>query len=178
MRSMALLNQKRNRYMKDFIKLLLLLCAVLSTMSFSCSKKKTLGDPYILFEVHGTVVGKIRVENTETPEEGDYIYVDAPVKGIRVSSGAADAVYTNDEGKFVFYGKQTPSDVVTLVFTDTDDAVNGGPYRKTTANVKLKMRDEGNGGLYLGYWFASGVEVNLILKEDDLESDSGFDSIN
>ena len=87
-----------------FLRTVLLLVASLSLTAFSCSKKKTIGDPYMLFEVHGTVYGDHKVADESTPQEGDSVLVTLPVKGIRVTSGNSEAVYTGSDGSFVIYG--------------------------------------------------------------------------
>ena len=160
--------------MKRFVSALIVLCSVFSLLSFSCSKKKTIGEPYILFEIHGTVYGKHKTENVDTPQEGDYKYVTGPVKGIRVSSGQAEPVYTDSKGRFVLYGRQAPSDAATLVFIDDDAALNGGPYQRASVNVKMRQRDGGDDRNYEGYWFASGIEVELLLKNESLDTDDSF----
>ena len=156
--------------MKQVLKAIAAISVFLSLTAFSCSKKKTIGDPYILFEIRGTVYG----EHTDTPAEGDYKYVTGPVQGIKVSSGFADPVYTTKDGNFVFYGRQAPSDVATLVFTDEDGGVNGGPYQKLTQNVRMIQKEAGGDRNYEGSWFASGVEVNLFLKTEDMDTGGGF----
>jgi putative lipoprotein (rSAM/lipoprotein system) len=160
--------------MKQVLKAIAAISVIFSLTSFSCNKKKESGEPYSYYEVMGTVYGEHKVENTDTPEEGDFKYVTGPVKGIKVSSGIMEPVYTNELGNFVFYGRQAPSDVATLVFADEDGSVNGGPYQKLTKNVRMILKEAGGDRGYAGTWFASGVEVNLILKTDHMDTGSGF----
>lgn len=115
-----------------FLRTVLLLVASLSLTAFSCSKKKTIGDPYMLFEVHGTVYGDHKVADESTPQEGDS---------------------------------------VPLVFTDEDRYANGGPYQKQSKTVILRQRDAGDDLNYRGYWFASEVEVKMLLKNESLNPD-------
>lgn len=157
--------------MMRFLRTVLLLVASLSLTAFSCSKKKTIGDPYMLFEVHGTVYGDHKVADESTPQEGDSVLVTLPVKGIRVTSGNSEAVYTGSDGSFVIYGRSVPGSSVSLVFTDEDRYANGGPYQKQSKTVILRQRDAGDDLNYRGYWFASEVEVKMLLKNESLNPD-------
>lgn len=140
-------------------------------MAFSCSKKKTIGNPYILFEIHGTVYGDRKIPNEQTPQPDDSVVVELPIEGIRVSCGTSEPVYTGPNGKFVLYGRSNPGDSVTLLFKDEDLEVNGGPYQKLNLPVQLRQRDAGDGGNYMGYWFASGIKAKLIQKEETINPD-------
>ncbi len=157
--------------MRCFLRAVFIICPIFTLMAFSCSKKKTIGEPYILFEVHGTVYGDQTVPDDSTPQKDDYMTVTMPVKGIKVTSGNNDPVYTNADGQFVFYGRSVPGSSVTLVLQDDDSASNGGPYQKQNKTVQLRQRDAGDAGNYRGYWFASGVEVNMLLKNESIDPD-------
>ena len=50
--------------------------------------------------------------------------------------------------------------------------MNGGPYQKQTKIINLRQRDAGDSGNYRGYWFASGVEVKMLLKNESINPDS------
>ena len=154
--------------MRCFLRAAVIICSIFTLMAFSCSKKKTIGDPYMLYEVHGTVYGDQKVLDTSTPQEDDYVTVTLPLKNIRVSSGDGDPAYTNADGKFVLYGRSNPGTSISLVFQDDDAAMNGGPYQKLTKTIELRQRDAGDSGNYRGYWFASGVEVKMLLKSESI----------
>ena len=154
--------------MRSFLRAAVLVCSIFTLMAFSCSKKKTIGDPYMLYEVHGTVYGDQKVLDTSTLQEDDYVTVTLPLKNIRVSSGDGDPAYTNADGKFVLYGRSNPGTSISLVFQDDDAAMNGGPYQKLTKTIELRQRDAGDSGNYRGYWFASGVEVKMLLKSESI----------
>ena len=154
--------------MRYFLRAVIVTCSIFTLMAFSCSKKKTIGDPYMLYEVHGTVYGDQKVLDTSTPQEDDYVTVTLPLKNIRVSSGDGDPAYTNADGKFVLYGRSNPGTSISLVFQDDDAAMNGGPYQKLTKTIELRQRDAGDSGNYRGYWFASGVEVKMLLKSESI----------
>ena len=154
--------------MRSFLRAPLVICSIFTLMAFSCSKKKTIGDPYMLYEVHGTVYGDQKVLDTSTPQEDDCVTVTLPLKNIRVSSGDGDPAYTNADGKFVLYGRSNPGTSISLVFQDDDAAMNGGPYQKLTKTIELRQRDAGDSGNYRGYWFASGVEVKMLLKSESI----------
>ena len=89
--------------------------ALAATALLSCSKEQV-GDPYMLFEVHGKVVD----------EDGN------PLQGINVISGYSDVQVTNLNGSFSFFGRSVPSDRVLLTFEDKDGSNNGGEFVKTT----------------------------------------------
>lgn len=159
-------------HMKRFIRFAVVLVSVLFSTAFSCSKKKTIGDPYILYEVHGTVYGSYYVDDTDTPESGDRKKVTSPLKGIKViSDPSSEAAYTSREGRFVVYGRSVPADVVTIAFEDEDGDNNHGTFLRTTRMVELRQRSAGEDRNYEGYFIATGIEVNMILKNDELETD-------
>lgn len=155
--------------MRSFFKALAVILSTFTLMAFSCSRKKTIGDPYILFEIHGTVYGDCPVADETTPQPDDYVMVSQPLKGVKVSSGNNEAVYTNSNGTFVIYGRSNPGTSVAIVIEDDDGASNGGPFQRMTRNVELRQRDAGDAGNYRGYWFASGVEVKMLLKNESID---------
>ena len=157
--------------MRYFLRTVIVTCSIFTLMAFSCSKKKTIGDPYMLYEVHGTVYGDQNILDTSTPQEDDYVTVTLPLKGIKISSGDGDPVYTNSNGEFVIYGRSNPGNSIALVFVDDDSTMNGGPYQKQTKIINLRQRDAGDSGNYRGYWFASGVEVKMLLKNESINPD-------
>ena len=121
--------------MRYFLRAVVLICSLFTLMAFSCSKKKTIGDPYILFEIHGTVYGDCPVADETTPQPDDYVMVSQPLKGVKVSSGNNEAVYTNSNGTFVIYGRSNPGTSVAIVIEDEDGASNGGPFQRLNRNV-------------------------------------------
>ena len=158
--------------MRSFVKLIFVLSSVLLLTSFSCSKKKTIGEPYILYEVHGTVYGSYMKEN----ENGVLEQVSVPLKGIKVTSdSSSEAAYTSKSGKFVVYGRSVPSEIVTIAFTDDDGENNHGLFLKSDKKVTLRQIKEGGDRNYEGYWIATDVEVTMLKKEDAMESDPNLD---
>jgi hypothetical protein len=95
--------------------------------------------------------------------------VSQPLKGVKVSSGNNEAVYTNSNGTFVIYGRSNPGTSVAIVIEDEDGASNGGPFQRLNRNVELRQRDAGDAGNYRGYWFASGVELKMLLKNESID---------
>lgn len=161
--------------MKGLLKLVVILSSVFCLTAFSCSKKQTIGEPFILYEIHGTVYGSYYVDNTETPEEGDKKRVTSPLKGIRViPDSSSESVYTSNEGHFVVYGRSVPASVVTIAFEDQDAENNHGAFMRKTQRIELRQKSAGGDRNYEGYWIATGVEVNMFLKNDNLESDPDF----
>lgn len=135
-----------------------ILAAVLAVvMISSCSKEQT-GNPYMLFEVHGKVVD----------QEG------LPISGIQISSGQADERRTNENGSFIFYGKSAPTSYVVLKFEDKDEG-NGGEFATQIIEIEVKQKSPGSEtGNYKGTYFAGGVEVVMLNKEDGVNPDSGL----
>jgi hypothetical protein len=161
--------------MKVLFRLIVILSSVFCLTAFSCSKKKTIGEPYILYEIHGTVYGTYYVDDTSTPEEGDKKRVTSPLKGIRVvSDSSSEPAYTSNEGRFVVYGRSVPADVVTIAFEDQDGEGNHGTFMRKTQRNELRQKSAGGDRNYEGYWIATDVEVNMFLKNDNLESDPDF----
>ena len=137
-----------NRFVRAIILSMVFLLAI------SCSSKKTIGDPYILYEIHGQVLD----------QDGN------PLKDIVVYSGDSDEDKTSANGEFVIFGRSVPARYVSLTCEDKDGDLNGGSYIKTSVSVELKLRSAGSGN-NKGNYFASGVEVRMILKNDDLQDD-------
>lgn len=163
--------------MKGFLKSLFIASLVIFLSAFSCSKKKTIGEPYILYEIHGTVYGAYYVDNVDTPEEDDMVKVTSPLKGIKViTDDSSEPVYTSKEGKFVAYGRSVPTDVVEVVFEDQDGENNHGTFLKKKQRIQLRQRSEGGDRNYEGYWIATDVQINMFLKTDNLEFDSDLNS--
>ena len=132
--------------------------ALAAAVLLSCSKEQV-GDPYILFEVHGKVVDA----------DGN------PLQGINVISGYSDVQVTNLNGIFSFYGRSVPSDSIHLTFEDKDGADNGGEFVKMTKEISLNQKTPGSDtGNYRGTFFAGDVEIVLLKKEAELNPDSGF----
>ena len=120
----------------------------------SCSKKKTIGSPYILYEIHGIV----------TDDGG------TPLKGISVYSGNSEADVTSSKGEFVIFGRSAPSEYAEVVCEDPDGTENGGSFMKTTVSVKMRLRSAGSGN-NMGNYFASEVVVRMLLKDDGMQDD-------
>lgn len=136
--------------------------------AFSCSKKKTIGEPYILYEVHGTVYGSY----TKVTDGAEPVRVTVPLKGIKViSDSSSEVAYTSDAGRFVIYGRSVPTSQVTIAFEDTDGENNHGLFLKSSPIITLRKKKEGGDRNYEGYWFASGVKVTMLRKDDNLEID-------
>lgn len=121
-------------------------------LAVSCSSKKTIGNPYILYEIHGTV----------TDPQG------VPVSGIAVSSGDMGSDVTSANGEFVLFARSAPSEYATVVCEDKDGEANGGSFLKTSVTVQLKLRSAGNGN-NKGNYFASEVLVRMIPKNDEMQ---------
>ena len=161
--------------MKALLKIIIILSSVLCLTAFSCSKKQTIGEPFILYEIHGVVYGTYYVDNTETPETDDKKKVTSHLKGIRViSDSSSDPVYTSNEGRFVVYGRSVPTDEVTISFEDQDAESNHGTFTRKSQRVKLRQKSAGGDRNYEGYWIATDVEVTMFLKNDNLETDPDF----
>ena len=132
--------------------------ALAAVALLSCSKEQ-LGDPYMLFEVHGKVVDT----------SGN------PIQGINVISAYTDVQVTNINGSFSFYGRSVPSDRVMLTFEDKDGDKNGGEFVKMTKEVYLNEKTPGSKtGNFKGTFFAGDVEIVMLMKESELNPDSGF----
>jgi hypothetical protein len=96
-----------------------------------------------------------------------------------VSAGYSDVLSTNINGNFSFFGRSTPSASVILTFEDKDGADNGGMFVKRIVEVQVKEKTPGSEmGNFSGTYFASGVEVVMLKKEDTLDPDSGLIPLN
>ena len=157
--------------MRSFIKAFALIISAFSLMAFSSCKMKTIGEPYMLFEVHGTVYGDRNVKDESTPDPDDYVTVSMPVKGIKITVDNYDPVYTNSNGEIIIYGRATPGESNCLLFEDEEGASNEGPYQRMNKTIPLRQRDAGDAGNYRGYWFASGLEVKMLLKSESINPD-------
>ena len=128
------------------------------TMAASCDKEQA-GDPYMLFEIHGTVVDM----------EGN------PLKGIHVTSGLSDAQTTNVNGVFTFYGRSAPTSLVVLSFEDKDGEANGGEFSNLLMEIQVNEKTPGIAGdNFKGTYYAGGVEVVMLKKNDQMNPDSGL----
>lgn len=160
--------------MRRFLKTVSIIASFLLLTSFSCSKKKTIGEPYILYEIHGTVYGSYYKEKEDNTQE----LITAPIKGINViSDSSSEVATTSDAGRFVVYGRSAPSQTVSIAFEDTDGDNNHGTFLRTTKRVTLRKMKEGGDRNYEGYWIASGVEVIMLRKGDSLDPDPGLDEL-
>ena len=134
------------------------LCALAAVALMSCSKEQ-IGEPYILFEIHGTVMDT----------EGN------PLHGINVISTVSDVRVTNVNGSFSFYGRTVPSDRVMLTFEDKDGADNGGEFVKMSKDIAVNLKTPGTDkGNFKGTFFAADVEIVMLKKESELNPDSGL----
>lgn len=132
--------------------------AAIITMAASCDKEQ-IGDPYMLFEIHGTVVDT----------EGN------PLKGIQVTSGLSDVQTTNVNGVFTFYGRSAPTSLVVLTFEDKDGKDNGGEFAKISMEIAVNEKTPGSAdGNFKGTYYAGGVEVVMLKKKDQMNPDSGL----
>ena len=132
--------------------------AAIITMAASCDKEQV-GDPYMLFEIHGTVVDS----------EGN------PLKGIHVTSGLSDAQTTNVNGVFTFYGRSAPTSLVVLSFEDKDGESNGGEFANLSMTVRVNEKTPGTAGdNFKGTYYAGGVEVVMLKKKDQMTPVSGL----
>ena len=134
------------------------LCILAAVALISCSKEQV-GDPYILFEIHGKVMDA----------EG------RPLQGINVISAVSDVRVTNVNGSFSFYGRTVPSDRVVLTFEDKDGVDNGGEFVKMSKDIAVNLKTPGTDkGNFKGTFFASDVEIVMLKKESELNPDSGL----
>ena len=160
--------------MKGIFRLIIVLSAVFFTTAFSCSKKQTIGEPYILYEVHGIVYGSYYKELEGSNKE----LVTSPIKGIKViSDSSSEAAYTSNAGRFVVYGRSVPTETVTIAFEDVDGENNHGTFLRTTQRVTLHKKKDGGDRNYEGYWIATDVEVKLLRKEDTLDPNPNPDEL-
>ena len=121
----------------------------------SCSKEQA-DAPFMLFEVHGKVMD---VDGT-------------PLEGINVIAGQADVQTTNHNGDFMFYGRSVPSSHVLLTFEDKDGDKNGGDFVNQTVEISLNQKTPGTSGNYKGTFFAGDVEVFMVGRKLEMDTDS------
>ena len=160
--------------MKGIFRLIIILSSVLFTTAFSCSKKQTIGEPYILYEVHGIVYGSYYKELDGAKKE----LVTAPIRGIKViSDSSSETAYTSNEGRFVVYGRSVPTETITIAFEDADGENNHGTYLRQTKHVTLRKLKEGGDRNYEGYLIATDVKVTLLRKEDTMDPDPNPDEL-
>ena len=160
--------------MRGFLKIATVLSVVFFTTAFSCSKKQTIGEPFILYEVHGVVCGSYFKE----VEGGGKEYVTVPLKGIKVTSdSSSEAAYTSEQGSFVVYGRSVPMQTVEIAFEDVDVENNHGLFLRTTQRVTLRKQKEGGDRNYEGYWIATDVKVTMLKKDDSLDVNPNPDEL-
>ena len=160
--------------MRGFLKIATVLSVVFFTTAFSCSKKQTIGEPFILYEVHGVVCGSYFKE----VEGGGKEYVTVPLKGIKVTSdSSSEAAYTSEQGSFVVYGRSVPMETVEIAFEDVDVENNHGLFLRTTQRVTLRKQKEGGDRNYEGYWIATDVKVTMLKKDDSLDVNPNPDEL-
>ena len=126
---------------------------LLAVILVGCSKQEQIGGPYMLVEIHGTVMDP----------DGNVL------EGIEVSAGQNSVVRTNVNGKFKFEGRLTPMAYPVLTFEDKDGDRNGGEFIKKEepieVNEKIPADKKGN---FKGKFFAQNVEIVMLPKNLDL----------
>ena len=130
--------------------------ALLAAALLSCSKAESIGEPYMLFEIHGIVMD----------QDGNAI------EGIQVSGGNSDVVKTNVNGRFSYHGRSVPMTVARLTFEDKDGDNNGGEFQKLTVDVEMNLKIKGEEyGNFKGKYFAQDVEIRLFPKNATISPD-------
>ena len=104
--------------MKKIYGILVFLAVVLA----GCCKQEQIGGPYMLVEIHGTVMDP----------DGNVL------EGIEVSAGQNSVVRTNVNGKFKFEGRLTPMAYPILTFEDKDGDRNGGEFIKKEEPIEVR----------------------------------------
>lgn len=135
---------------------------VLAMIMAGCSKQEQIGGPYMLVEIHGTVMDP----------DGNAL------QGIEVSAGQNSVVRTNVNGKFTFHGRLTPMTNPILTFEDKDGDRNGGEFIKKEepieVNEKIPADEKGN---FKGKFFAQNVEIVMLPKNSQINpGDGGLDT--
>lgn len=135
---------------------------VLAMIMAGCSKQEQIGGPYMLVEIHGTVMDP----------DGNVL------EGIEVSAGQNSVVRTNVNGKFKFEGRLTPMAYPILTFEDKDGDRNGGEFIKKeepiAVNEKIPVDEKGN---FKGKFFAQNVEIVMLPKNSQINpGDGGLDT--
>ena len=134
----------------------------LAVVLVGCSKQEQIGGPYMLVEIHGTVMDP----------DGNVL------EGIEVSAGQNSVVRTNVNGKFKFEGRLTPMAYPVLAFEDKDGDRNGGEFIKKeepiAVNEKIPADEKGN---FKGKFFAQNVEIVMLPKNSQINpGDGGLDT--
>ena len=141
-----------NFRMRKFLRVSFIIALVAAISS--CSKEDQIGDPYMLFEIHGIVMD----------QDGN------PIEGIEVSAGTTDVVKTNTNGNFTYHGRSVPMSSARLTFQDKDGDANGGEFLSQTFDVELRLKTPGeDNGNFKGKYFAQGVEFRLLPKNAELK---------
>lgn len=135
---------------------------VLAMIMAGCSKQEQIGGPYMLVEIHGTVMDP----------DGNAL------QGIEVSAGQNSVVRTNVNGNFTFHGRLTPMTNPILTFEDKDGDRNGGEFIKKEepieVNEKIPADEKGN---FKGKFFAQSVEIIMLPKNSQINpGDGGLDT--
>lgn len=135
---------------------------LLAVILVGCSKQEQIGGPYMLVEIHGTVMDP----------DGNVL------EGIEVSAGQNSVVRTNVNGKFTFHGRLTPMTNPILTFEDKDGDRNGGEFIKKEepieVNEKIPADKKGN---FKGKFFAQNVEIMMLPKNSQINpGDGGLDT--
>ena len=135
---------------------------VLAMIMAGCSKQEQIGGPYMLVEIHGTVMDP----------DGNAL------QGIEVSAGQNSVVRTNVNGNFTFHGRLTPMTNPILTFEDKDGDRNGGEFIKKEepieVNEKIPADEKGN---FKGKFFAQNVEIIMLPKNSQINpGDGGLDT--
>ena len=135
---------------------------VLAMIMAGCSKQEQIGGPYMLVEIHGTVMDP----------DGNAL------QGIEVSAGQNSVVRTNVNGNFTFHGRLTPMTNPILTFEDKDGDRNGGEFIKKEepieVNEKIPADEKGN---FKGKFFAQNVEIVMLPKNSQINpGDGGLDT--
>ena len=135
---------------------------VLAMIMAGCSKQEQIGGPYMLVEIHGTVMDP----------DGNAL------QGIEVSAGQNSVVRTNVNGNFTFHGRLTPMTNPILTFEDKDGDRNGGEFIKKeepiAVNEKIPADKKGN---FKGKFFAQNVEIVMLPKNSQINpGDGGLDT--
>lgn len=141
---------------------LYLMMLFLAVVLVGCSKQEQIGGPYMLVEIHGTVMDP----------DGNVL------EGIEVSAGQNSVVRTNVNGKFKFEGRLTPMAYPILTFEDKDGDRNGGEFIKKeepiAVNENIPADEKGN---FKGKFFAQNVEIIMLPKNSQVTpGDGGLDT--
>lgn len=135
---------------------------LLAVILVGCSKQEQIGGPYMLVEIHGTVMDP----------DGNVL------EGIEVSAGQNSVVRTNVNGKFKFEGRLTPMAYPILTFEDKDGDRNGGEFIKKEEPIEVNEKiPADNKGNFKGKFFAQNVEIVMLPKNSQINpGDGGLDT--